>query len=109
MSVKSLRTIAVGDVHGELDALKEILQHASMTDGNNHWAAGTDTLVQMGDVIDRGPRSRSSRTIFWGDFNERLPKPAVALSGSWATTNWPFSPAMSTGRTSRTRNRWEGS
>ena len=76
MSVKSLRTIAVGDVHGELDALKEILQHASMTDGNNHWAAGTDTLVQMGDVIDRGPKSKQSYS-----FLGRLQREAAETGG----------------------------
>lgn len=57
MSDRSLRTVAVGDIHGELDALQEILRHAGMIDDGNRWVAGSDTLVQTGDMVDRGPKS----------------------------------------------------
>ena len=74
MSVK--RTIAVGDVHGELDAFHEILRHARIIDDTNHWAAGPDTLVQMGDVIDRGPKSKQSYS-----FLSRLQQEAAETGG----------------------------
>lgn len=76
MTVKSPRTIAVGDVHGELDALQEILRRAQVIDDSNHWAAGMDTLVQMGDVIDRGPKSKQAY-----DFLGRLQREAAECGG----------------------------
>ncbi len=60
MAAKTSKTIAVGDVHGEPTALQEILRHAQVIDGSNHWASGGDTLVQMGNVIDRGPMSKQA-------------------------------------------------
>jgi hypothetical protein len=50
----------VGDVHGELDGLREILLHAGLIDSRDSWAGGGSLLVQTGDVIDRGPHSRES-------------------------------------------------
>jgi hypothetical protein len=50
----------VGDVHGELDGLREILRHAGLIDERDSWAGGGSLLIQTGDVIDRGPRSRES-------------------------------------------------
>lgn len=43
------RTIVIGDVHGCLDELKELLDRAGRTDD--------DHLVFIGDLIDRGPYS----------------------------------------------------
>jgi hypothetical protein len=52
------RVVAVGDVHGAFSELVTILQRTSLVDGNRRWVGGSATLVQMGDVLDRGPRSR---------------------------------------------------
>jgi hypothetical protein len=52
------RRIAIGDVHGELDGLREILRHAGLIDGRDSWTGGGSLLIQTGDVIDRGPHSR---------------------------------------------------
>lgn len=54
------RAVVVGDVHGELDGLREILRHAGLIDGRDSWAGGGSLLIQTGDVIDRGPHSRES-------------------------------------------------
>ncbi len=54
------RRIVVGDVHGELDGLKEILRHAGLIDGKDHWTGNDCILIQTGDVIDRGPYSREA-------------------------------------------------
>lgn len=54
------RRIIVGDVHGELDGLKEILRHAGLIDVKDHWAGDGCILIQTGDVIDRGPFSREA-------------------------------------------------
>ena len=49
---------AFGDVHGELDGFKKNLRKSGVTDENGHWVKGnTAIVIQMGDVIDRGPKS----------------------------------------------------
>ena len=47
-----MATIAVGDVHGNLAALDELLRQlrSAVTDG--------DVVVFLGDYIDRGPNSK---------------------------------------------------
>jgi calcineurin-like phosphoesterase family protein len=51
------RIVAVGDVHGAYDRFVEILQTAGLLDGRLRWSGGTAHLVQVGDVVDRGPDS----------------------------------------------------
>jgi hypothetical protein len=46
--------VAIGDVHGALDAFAGILQAAGLVDARRQWAGGKATLVQTGDVTDRG-------------------------------------------------------
>ncbi|XP_043707043.1 shewanella-like protein phosphatase 2 [Telopea speciosissima] len=48
------RLIAIGDLHGDLQKFKEALRLAGLTDGNGRWIGGNTTLVQVGDVLDRG-------------------------------------------------------
>lgn len=52
------RVVAVGDIHGDDDALATILRRAGVTDDNRHWAGGNTTLVQVGDLVDRGDHAR---------------------------------------------------
>ena len=51
------RLIAVGDIHGQLDAFVEILQRAGLINHYWDWCAGHDRLLQIGDVFDRGPKA----------------------------------------------------
>ena len=51
------RIVAVGDLHGDLQAWTSIAAAAGLTDPAGHWAGGATTLVQLGDVTDRGPDS----------------------------------------------------
>jgi hypothetical protein len=51
------RIVAVGDVHGAYDRFVEILRAAKVIDGRNRWIGGRTHLVQLGDVVDRGPDS----------------------------------------------------
>lgn len=44
------RSIAIGDIHGDLKALRKLLSHL-------HDLVEEDTLVFLGDYVDRGPRS----------------------------------------------------
>jgi 3',5'-cyclic AMP phosphodiesterase CpdA len=50
------RIVAVGDVHGAYDELVAILEHARLIDGDARWIGGTSTLIQTGDLFDRGLR-----------------------------------------------------
>jgi hypothetical protein len=51
------RIIAVGDLHGDFQAWTDIATAAGLVDPAGHWAGGRTTLVQLGDVTDRGPDS----------------------------------------------------
>jgi hypothetical protein len=53
------RLIAIGDIHGDFDAFAGILQKASLIDANRHWSGKNATLVQTGDFLDRGPKTRA--------------------------------------------------
>jgi len=52
------RVVAVGDVHGSLSGLTAILKAAGLVDDSRRWTGGTATLVQTGDLTDRGAAVR---------------------------------------------------
>jgi hypothetical protein len=52
------RIVAVGDIHGSYDGLVSILQRAELIDAGTHWIGGETTLVQTGDLFDRGLQVR---------------------------------------------------
>lgn len=53
------RVIAVGDLHGDLASARQSLRLAGVIDMSDHWAAGSATFVQTGDVMDRGDDVRA--------------------------------------------------
>lgn len=53
------RVVAVGDVHGDIERFTAILQKAGLIDASRQWTGGKATLVQLGDLVDRGPKSRA--------------------------------------------------
>jgi len=48
------RVVAIGDLHGDLSATRDVLRAAGVLGDGDHWSGGTTTLVQTGDVLDRG-------------------------------------------------------
>jgi hypothetical protein len=52
------RVVAIGDIHGDLDAFTGILQRAHLIDAALRWTGSGATLVQVGDFLDRGPKAR---------------------------------------------------
>jgi hypothetical protein len=70
------RVVAVGDVHGDLEAVTEILRTAGIIDQRGKWIAGKTHLVQAGDLLDRGPQSRKVLDLFM-----RLEKDAAKAGG----------------------------
>jgi len=54
------RIVAIGDVHGDLTGFDTILQQTGIINDQHKWIGGGTVLVQTGDVVDRGPKSRES-------------------------------------------------
>lgn len=53
------RVVAIGDIHGGYEAYLAILQEAGVLDESLKWKGDDGTcLVQLGDIVDRGARSR---------------------------------------------------
>ncbi|UCF20107.1 MAG: metallophosphoesterase [Gemmatimonadota bacterium] len=50
------RIFAVSDIHGEFEALTDLLQRAGIIDAGLHWSWGDGHLVILGDVFDRGDK-----------------------------------------------------
>src|SRR3989442_15487952 len=50
--------VAIGDVHGDFDDFVTILQKAGLIDEQHHWTGNKTTFVQVGDLLDRGPKPR---------------------------------------------------
>lgn len=48
------RIVAVGDLHGDFEATQKVLRLAGLIDAKGDWSGGKTTLVQTGDVLDRG-------------------------------------------------------
>src|SRR5580765_7638710 len=71
------RVVAVGDVHGAYDRYVEILRTTGLLDDRLRWTGGRTHLVQLGDVVDRGPDSLKAL-----DLLERLEKDASRAGGA---------------------------
>lgn len=62
---KQRRVIAIGDIHGDKDALFRALQLAKLVDSNNNgntWIGGATTVVQIGDLLNKA-ESRDKQTL----------------------------------------------
>jgi hypothetical protein len=70
------RVVAVGDVHGDVEALTEVLRMAGLIDAKGSWIGGKAHLVQTGDVADRAPRTRDCYELLM-----RLEREALAAGG----------------------------
>ncbi len=91
------RRIVIGDIHGELDGLQQILQNAGLMDANNKWIGNDSILIQTGDVIDRGPHSLECIALL-RSLQKEAPKGAVvrlfgnhelmALQHDWRYVNF---------------------
>jgi aryl carrier-like protein len=69
-------TYVIGDIHGHLRVLEQLLRHAQLIDEHGHWCGGEAVLWFMGDLVDRGPDSIG--TI---DLVMRLQDEAAAAGG----------------------------
>ncbi len=69
------RTFVVGDIHGELDALERVLSRLPALDAN-------DTIVFLGDYVDRGPHSAQVLDLVRHDLARRTAARIVPLMGN---------------------------
>lgn len=70
------RVVAIADVHGAYEAMVETLGNVGILDDDLAWAGGEAHLVIVGDLLDRGPRSRDALDILM-----RLEGEAAAAGG----------------------------
>ncbi|KAK3846833.1 MAG: Metallo-dependent phosphatase-like protein [Linnemannia gamsii] len=61
---KNGRTVAVGDLHSDLAQTLAVLRLANVVDADSNWSGGHDTLVQTGDIVDRGPDTIAIYKLF---------------------------------------------
>jgi hypothetical protein len=52
------RVVAIGDVHGDVEALRGALRLARAIDDTDRWIGGKLVVVQTGDQLDRGDAER---------------------------------------------------
>lgn len=81
--------IAIGDVHGDFDDFCAILQRVQLIDEQRHWTGGKVTFIQLGDLIDRGPKPRDVLDLMIA-LGEQAPKSGgqvVSLLGNHEVMN----------------------
>ncbi|MBK9070600.1 MAG: metallophosphoesterase [Myxococcales bacterium] len=72
------RVVALGDVHGDLRAAQAALTLAGVVDASGAWRGGTTTVVQTGDILDRGDQEQAII-----DWFEALEAQASAAGGAF--------------------------
>lgn len=72
------RVVALGDVHGDLAAARAALQAAGAVDATGRWSGGSLTVVQTGDILDRGDDEQALL-----DWFEVLETQATAAGGQF--------------------------
>lgn len=70
------RLVAIGDLHGDLEATRRALRLAGAIDAKDAWIGGKLVVVQTGDEIDRGDDDRAILDLF-----ERLKAEAPKTGG----------------------------
>ena len=54
---------AIGDLHGDANHALQAFQLCNVVDGDGRWSGGTATVIQTGDVLDRG--NASLPLLYW--------------------------------------------
>jgi hypothetical protein len=83
------RVVAIGDIHGSIDGLVEILAKTGIVDSELRWVGGTTTFVQTGDLLDRGQAVREVMDLMirlQGEAQEAGGE-VIALLGNHETMN----------------------
>jgi hypothetical protein len=78
----SARLVAIGDIHGDLKALRAALRLAGAINGDDDWIGKDLTVVQTGDQVDRGDQDREVLDVL-----EKLEGAARAAGGALHVLN----------------------
>jgi len=57
------RVVAIADIHGAYDAMVTTLKNAKILNDDLGWVGGESHLVIVGDILDRGPKSRAAMDL----------------------------------------------
>src|SRR5262249_39059382 len=76
------RLVAIGDLHGDLEATRRVLRIAGALDDKDRWVGGALVVVQTGDELDRGDGERAIVDLF-----DRLADEAKAAGGAVVALN----------------------
>jgi hypothetical protein len=76
------RLVAIGDLHGDIEATRKVLRLAGAIDDKDGWVGGALWVVQTGDQLDRGDGERAIVDLF-----ERLAGEAKAAGGAVIALN----------------------
>lgn len=76
------RIVAIGDLHGDVDATRRALRLAGVLDAADHWSGGTTVVVQTGDQLDRGDHEREILELL-----ARLEDEAARAGGAMVVLN----------------------
>ncbi|GFQ02090.1 uncharacterized protein at1g18480 [Phtheirospermum japonicum] len=76
------RLIAIGDLHGDLPKAKVSLRLAGLIGTDDRWSGGATTVVQVGDIFDRG--GDEIKLLY---FFEKLKREAAKDGGMVITMN----------------------
>ena len=68
--------VAIGDVHGAFQEFFRLLQGIGVINAEGQWVGGATHLVSLGDLVDRGPDSKSAMDLLM-----RLQKEAPLSGG----------------------------
>lgn len=58
------RLIAIGDLHGDLEATRAALRLGGAIDAEDRWIGGDLVVVQTGDILDRGDQEEAIIRLF---------------------------------------------
>jgi hypothetical protein len=72
------RVVAIGDLHGDLEAARAALRLGGAIDAQDRWVGGELVVVQTGDQVDRGDDERAILDLF-----DRLAGEALDAGGAF--------------------------
>ncbi|KAH7279835.1 hypothetical protein KP509_37G039300 [Ceratopteris richardii] len=76
------RVVAIGDIHGDLGKAKEALKIGGVMNQSESWVGGSTTVVQVGDLLDRG--AQELRVLY---LLEKLSREARRNGGEFIVMN----------------------
>ena len=83
------RVVAIGDLHGDLAAMRAAFRAAGAVDDRDRWIARDLTIVQTGDVLDRGDEEQAMLDLLatWEQQASEFGSKLVLLDGNHELMN----------------------